>query len=349
MSARLGVAATCVPRSSVLAGARPACRVRLSDVLHQLVSALKALWLGIAAVSLTFLAGYGGMVSLAQTALFGVAGLTRRSWRVATASTGWAGGAASASSRPPSVGLLFGASPAAPGHLLPGHHAGVRRVVTYFYFAAGADVRRARGHQRRPRRRRSSATRSPTRRGMYYSVLIVVGRCCTWGCATSSRTAFGLALQGVRDDPVRMARAGLQRAAAPHARRSRSPRPSPASPASVGLVEHPDLGRTRSRCRVAIVVLTAAVIGGLNRLEGAWVGAFIYTLCDTYLRGCTDRFSTWLGVVFLVIVLVSPGGVVGVARQPRPGRPAPRRPGRARPPGALPSRCSRTRHRRAAV
>jgi branched-chain amino acid transport system permease protein len=63
---------------------------------------------------------------------------------------------------------------------------------------------------------------------------------------------------------------------------------------------------------VAIVVLTAAVIGGLNRLEGAWVGAFIYTYCDTYLRGVTDRFDTWLGVVFLVIVLVSPGGVVGI-------------------------------------
>ena len=62
---------------------------------------------------------------------------------------------------------------------------------------------------------------------------------------------------------------------------------------------------------IAILVLTAAVIGGLNRLEGAWVGALLYTLCDTYLRGWTDRFTTWLGVVFLVIVLVSPGGVVG--------------------------------------
>jgi branched-chain amino acid transport system permease protein len=62
---------------------------------------------------------------------------------------------------------------------------------------------------------------------------------------------------------------------------------------------------------IAIVVLTAAVIGGINRLEGAWVGALIYTLCDTYLRGLTDRFVTWLGVVFLAIVLLSPGGVVG--------------------------------------
>ena len=37
---------------------------------------IRALWLGIAAVSLTFLAGYGGMVSLAQTAFYGIGGFT---------------------------------------------------------------------------------------------------------------------------------------------------------------------------------------------------------------------------------------------------------------------------------
>ena len=36
----------------------------------------KALWLGIAAASLIFLAAYGGMVSLAQVGLYGVAGMT---------------------------------------------------------------------------------------------------------------------------------------------------------------------------------------------------------------------------------------------------------------------------------
>jgi branched-chain amino acid transport system permease protein len=60
------------------------------------------------------------------------------------------------------------------------------------------------------------------------------------------------------------------------------------------------------------------------------VGALLYTLCDTFLRGWTDRFTTWLGVVFLVIVLVSPGGVVGVLgsvgtwiRRRLPGDPPP--------------------------
>ena len=34
----------------------------------------KALWLGIAAASLIFLSSYGGMVSLAQVGLYGIAG-----------------------------------------------------------------------------------------------------------------------------------------------------------------------------------------------------------------------------------------------------------------------------------
>ncbi|HKF92118.1 MAG TPA: hypothetical protein VKC52_11670, partial [Acidimicrobiia bacterium] len=36
----------------------------------------KSLWLGVAAASLIFLAAYGGMVSLAQVGLYGVAGMT---------------------------------------------------------------------------------------------------------------------------------------------------------------------------------------------------------------------------------------------------------------------------------
>src|ERR671919_1533382 len=36
----------------------------------------KALWLGLAAVSLIFLAGYVGIISLGQVALYGIAGFT---------------------------------------------------------------------------------------------------------------------------------------------------------------------------------------------------------------------------------------------------------------------------------
>ena len=59
------------------------------------------------------------------------------------------------------------------------------------------------------------------------------------------------------------------------------------------------------------------VIGGLYRLEGAWVGALAFVLIQNYVR--TDylpviggTFHTLIGAIFLLIVLVSPGGLMGI-------------------------------------
>ena len=84
----------------------------LSDFLT-LVIGVKALWIGIAALSLTFLAGYGGMVSLAQTAMYGVAGLTMANLYARHGFTDWTAvgvGIAVAVI----VGLIVGRSRAAP-------------------------------------------------------------------------------------------------------------------------------------------------------------------------------------------------------------------------------------------
>jgi branched-chain amino acid transport system permease protein len=64
-----------------------------------------------------------------------------------------------------------------------------------------------------------------------------------------------------------------------------------------------------------IQLMTIAVIGGLYRIEGAWIGALVYTLLDTYTRGITERFETWIGVILLAILIVSPDGITGVAQK----------------------------------
>jgi branched-chain amino acid transport system permease protein len=69
-----------------------------------------------------------------------------------------------------------------------------------------------------------------------------------------------------------------------------------------------DLART-------LDVLIIAVIGGLYRLEGAWVGAIVFTVLDNWTRGLDvvgGRFNTVIGVIFLTIVLLSPGGLMGI-------------------------------------
>ena len=58
-----------------------------------------------------------------------------------------------------------------------------------------------------------------------------------------------------------------------------------------------------------------AVIGGLFRLEGAWVGALIFVIINNYSQRIDfigPRFHTLIGAIFLVIVLVSPGGLIGL-------------------------------------
>jgi len=269
---------------------------------------LTSLWLGIAAVSLTFLSGHGGMVSLAQTALFGVAGLIAAKLSVEAGWGPWAAalvGILAATA----VGLLFGAVASGSQGIYYLIITLAFAQVTYFYFAAVPTFGAHEGiNGVRPPEVLGDPVQQPAR--MYY-FLLVVSLIVFLGLRYVSRTAFGLALQGVRDDPVRMAALGY------NVRLHRTLGFTLAAPVAGAAGVLSAWSNTRMSAgsislAIAILVLTAAVIGGLNRLEGAWVGALLYTLCDTYLRGWTDRFTTWLGVVFLVIVLVSPGGVVGV-------------------------------------
>ena len=67
-----------------------------------------------------------------------------------------------------------------------------------------------------------------------------------------------------------------------------------------------------------------AVIGGLARIEGAWIGAFAFIVIQNYVRdfyvpglsfGGTlfgGSFNTIIGIIFLAIVIVSPDGLMGI-------------------------------------
>src|SRR3954471_15819260 len=64
-----------------------------------------------------------------------------------------------------------------------------------------------------------------------------------------------------------------------------------------------------------IDVLVIAVIGGLYRLEGAWLGAVVFVILNNYAQQIGfigPRFATLIGAIFLIIVLVSPGGLMGL-------------------------------------
>src|SRR5262249_15317778 len=129
-----------------------------------------------------------------------------------------------------------------------------------------------------------------------------------------ARTPFGLALQGVRDDPVCMSSLGYN--VALHRTIAFTFAAFVAAVAGVLFVwwnSHVDPASIDLTATIDVLVI--AVIGGLYRLEGAWLGALFFVVINNYAQRIDfigPRFHTLIGAIFLVIVLVSPGGLIGL-------------------------------------
>ena len=284
----------------------------------------RALMLGVVAVSLTFLAGYGGMLSLGQAAIFGIAGFTManlvRSEGGADLSLNpWLGaliGIAAATA----VAFAFG--------LVASRSEGIYflmitlafGILSFYFFGQVTDISGfgglnqidLPGYLGNPR-----LNPNP----LYYTtfvVAVVVYLVLTY----IVRTPFGLSLQGVRDDPTRMRALGytvpLHRAFA---------FAFAGFVAAIGGILfvwwNQQISPGSMGLAASINILIISIIGGIYRLEGAWVGAFVFALIDNYsrqdnaffgdfLNAAPDRFNTVIGGLFLLIVLLSPRGIIGI-------------------------------------
>jgi branched-chain amino acid transport system permease protein len=282
----------------------------------------KALWLGLAASSLIFLSAYGGMVSLGQVAIYGAAGLSYANLVAAdggnpAAWSPWLAvvGAIVVGTL---VGLIFG--------FVASRSEGIYflmltlafSVLVYYFSSQVTQISGFGGVNNLELPALVGDPGSDPAR-LYFVAIVVCVALYLWMRYTS-RTPFGLSLQGLRDEPARMRALGF------NVRMHRTFAFTFAaliasfagllsvwynrriSPGSI------DLGQT-------IDILIIAVIGGLYRLEGAWVGGLAFALLDNYSRQWTpdignvlgpERFNTLLGIIFLIIVLASPGGLVGL-------------------------------------
>jgi branched-chain amino acid transport system permease protein len=284
------------------------------------VSALltQMLFLGIVAASLIFLNAYGGMVSLAQVSIFGIAGFVlgnvTTNGNTKGMNLGWN----------PWLGVVLGLAIATVVALIFGALAS-RSVGIYFlmitltysvianlFFGQVTSVSGFGG---------ISGISAP---GLVGNVDAHPNRLYYIALATALvvyvvlryvlRTPFGLSLQGLRDDPVRMSSLGY--AVAWHRTIAFGFAGFVAAIGGVlfvwwnGHIDPASIDLTAT-----IDVLVIAVIGGLYRLEGAWVGAVFFVILNNYSERISfigERFHTLIGAIFLVIVLVSPGGLIGL-------------------------------------
>jgi branched-chain amino acid transport system permease protein len=288
---------------------------------------------GIAGASLIFLAAYGGMISLAQTALMGISGYILGNLVSKRGLQGESKGLALAWD--PTVALVVAIAVTTAIGLLMGAVAArstgiyflmltlTYGVIAYYFFSQVTQFggfSPIAGISRHMPGFIGDVLDHPNK--LYYVALgtaLVVYALIRY----LVRTPFGLSLQGVRDDPVRMASLGYS--VALHRTLAFGLAAFFASVAGVlyvwwqGQIAPGDvqLGST-------INLLVMVIIGGLVSIEGAWVGAFTFFVIDTYVHDLSvpglsfggtlfgGTFNTIIGVIFLAIVVVSPDGLMGL-------------------------------------
>lgn len=284
----------------------------------------QSLLLGVSAVSLIFLAAYGGMISLAQTLMAGFCGFVIGNAVTQGGSKGLNLGL------DPWLGVVIGIGFTVILGFLLGLIASRSTglyflmitltfgVIGYYFFG---QVTALSGFGGINQIAAPPFIGEPGEfSGRLYYVSLGISVLSYLVLRYVVRTPFGLALQGIRDDPVRMSSLGYNLAL------HRALAFTLASfVAALGGVLFVWWNRQIDPATIGIgevlALLIIAVIGGINRLEGAWIGALFYVVVNNYVREVPlldsiglgeDRFNTTIGIIFLIIVLVSPDGLVGI-------------------------------------
>lgn len=141
-----------------------------------------------------------------------------------------------------------------------------------------------------------------------------------------SRAPFGLALQGVRDNPRRMAALGFNVIAHRVAAYAFA-----ALLAAIGGIlltwQSAQISPGTAGVGPVIDILVITVIGGLRHPVGPFIGAIIYVLLKTFALDALvavglsgERFQLLIGVGFLIIVFWSPDGILGLWERWRAAR-----------------------------
>jgi len=289
-------------------------------VLDQIVG--WALILGMIALSLMFLAGYGGMVSLAQMTVAGVAG-----YMITVL------GASSL----PSISLFWPWWVAAPLAILIavafGTLAGALSARTEGIYTIMITLAIATAFFNLTLQNWSifngfngfTSVPAPVAFGinwkapvpLYYLILFCAALSYA-GVVYVSRAPFGLALQGVRDNPRRMETIGYNVTA--HRIAAYTFAALIAAVGGILLVWlNNQISPGTAGIEATIDLLVIAIVGGLGHPIGAFIGAIIYVILRTFALDALvavgldgRRFQTIIGLGFLVIVLFSPDGVLGL-------------------------------------
>jgi branched-chain amino acid transport system permease protein len=283
----------------------------------------QTLILGMIALSLMVLAGYGGMVSMAQLTVAGIAGYAIAI--LGSNSTGVLGLNWPWWMTVPLAILIGGIASALIGAIAV-RTAGIYMIMitlatgAAFFYLAQQNYSLFNGHSGfrgvAPPDAFGIAWRSPV---PFYFLCLAMAALSYAAVVYAARSTFGLSLMASRDNArraravghnvtfIRIAAFFLAGVVAGAAGVLYVWFNGRISPGTVSVSE-------------SVGILVIAVIGGIRRPIGPFLGAAIYVLLKTFaidLVGA-DRFNTLIGAIFLAIVFVSPDGVLGLWRRIAP-------------------------------
>ena len=280
----------------------------------------QALALGIIALSLAFLAGYGGMVSLAQMTIAGFAGYCVAifgSSLVAEISLGWPWWLAVL------IALLLSTLFATFIGWLSVRTEGIYTIMitlaigVAFFYLAQQNYTIFNGFQG------FSGVRPPNLFGIawhdpmpFYYLALSLALLAYGFIKYLIRAPFGIALQGIRDNPRRMNSLGFNVQA--HRIAAYAVAGFIAAVGGVLLVWYNSLITPGVVGTTAVInILIIAVLGGMGHPIGAFIGAVVFVLLQNFAIDLVDRerFNLVIGGIFLLIVLFSPDGLLGLYRR----------------------------------
>jgi branched-chain amino acid transport system permease protein len=276
-----------------------------------------SLILGTIALSLMMLAGYGGMVSLAQMSAAGFSGYIMAIFgenSVSVMGFGWPWWLTIITAI--LCGALFSTIVGAISVRTEGIYTimiTLAIAVAFFYFVrqnyhifngftgfAGIEPPKLFGIN----------WRDPV---PFYYLTLFMAAFFLWAVFHCSRSTFGLGIQAIRDNPRRMRALGYH--VGWHRITAYFFSGLIAGTAGVLLVWfNGRISPGSIGVEVVIDILVIAVVGGIRSPIGPFLGAIVFVLLENFAIDLIDRerFNTVIGLVFLLVVLFSPDGLLGL-------------------------------------